>query len=137
MLRKMIKDFLLSFTHYRPIGPLLFVCQVLFLFYLAQAIGLDLFDLRFDSYFTKELTGARFITRVLQIYLLKITLKRVMDILDYHNLGVKHILIISIVLFGPVWIGKEPILLLVLPFIPGNSFYLRELKRIKLYYNLV
>lgn len=137
MFRKMIKDFLLSFTHYRPIGPLLFVGQFLFLFYFAQVIGLDLFDLSFDNYFTKELIGARFITRVLQIYLLKITLKRFMDILGYKHLGGKHICIISIVLFGPVWIGREPILLLALLFIPGNGFYLNELKRLKLYYSPV
>jgi hypothetical protein len=135
MVLKLLRDFLLSFIHYRPIGPFLFCGQVLFLFYFAQMVSLDLFDISFNNFYTKELTGARFVTRVLQVYLLKSTLKRFMDILDYKQLGAKHITLIGIILFGPMWVGSEPILLWALVLIPGKGHYLNELKSFKLYYN--
>jgi hypothetical protein len=131
----LIRDFFLSYTHFRAIGPLLYILHVLFLFYLAQLIGLDLFDLNFENFYTKDLTGARFLTRIFQLYLFKSTLKRFLDILGYNRLSVLQICIVAIILFGPVMLGAEPVLILALPFIPGKGFYFSELKKLKLYYS--
>lgn len=115
-------NFIQSFFRLGKISIFTFVTQVIFLYYIAELITLDLYDLDFSLKINQVSLGARFLTRVFQVYLFKACCRRLMDILGFEKLGVKHYLLVLIALFYPVYVDHHAYLVFGLAAIPEANF---------------
>ena len=117
-----IKRIILSFFSLRPLGSILYIIQVMILFFLARACTLDLFDLSLELPINEVSLGARFLTRVFQVYLFKATLRRVADILGFTTLFPFHYLLVFFALYGPVMLGQPALFIIGAAIIPAKDF---------------
>lgn len=116
-----IKSIFLSLLSSRPLNNLLYAIHFGLLYSLAQICTLDLYELNFESKITQLSLGARFLTRLFQIYLLKSSIRRFMDILGYEQIGVAHFVLVLLGVFSPIIITGHPLLVYALILIPGHK----------------
>ena len=121
-----LTNFLNSFFRFGKMSIFTFCIQILFLYLIADTLILDLYDLDFSLAINQRSLGARFLTRLFQLYLFKACLRRLMDILGYEKLGIKHYVLVFIALFYPIYVGHHAYLVFALAAIPGVNFKLRD-----------
>lgn len=119
---KYLQIFLSSFLKNLPIGNFLYCAQLLFVFIMAKLIQIDITDLYLDSEIATQTLGARFIIRVFQLYLFKISLYRFKHLMSYRRLSFGHMIIIFSGLFMPMSLGHFPYLVIALILIPRENF---------------
>ncbi len=119
---KTINNFFLSFLNYQALSQILFTLQVVALYFIAKFLTLDLFDLKFEESITQVSLGARFLTRLFQLYLLRACMRRMLDILGLEKLNLSHIAIILCLVFLPIYLGQFPLFLIVLAVFPKKGF---------------
>jgi len=117
-----VQVFLSSFLYNLPIGNVLYFAQLVFIFFMAKLIQIDITDLYLDSEIATQTLGARFMIRVFQLYLFKISLYRFKHLMSYGRLSLGHISIVFLGLFMPLSLGHFPYLVIALILIPRENF---------------